>query len=442
MTGDSPNRHPPLPLLPAAVMNVLLIGSGGREHALAWKLAQSPLLSRLHAAPDNPGIAEHATLAPIDIADHAAVAVYCKANTIDFVVVGPEAPLVAGIVDDLAAAGIAAFGPSREAARLEGSKAFTKGLCDEAEIPTARYAAFTDADAAIAYVEANGAPIVVKADGLAAGKGVTVAATIAEAETAILDCFAGAHGAAGSEVVVEECVVGEEASFFALSDGESILPLAAAQDHKRAHDGDTGPNTGGMGAYSPTPAMTPALIERTMAEIVRPAIVAMRTRGTPFRGVLFAGLMLTAVGPKLIEFNVRFGDPETQTLMMRLDSDLLPLLLATTDGTLAQQDARWSDDAALSVVMAANGYPGEYDRGSVIAGVDRANALPGVKVFHAGTVLRDGELVANGGRVLNVSARGTTIAEARARAYAATSVIDWPGGFFRRDIGGRTVVPR
>jgi phosphoribosylamine--glycine ligase len=416
-------------------MNVLLLGSGGREHALAWKLARSPSLTRLHAAPGNPGIAGHATLAPVDMADHAAVAAYCKTNAIDFVVVGPEAPLVAGIVDDLASAGIRAFGPSRAAAELEGSKAFTKALCDEARIPTARYAAFTDADAAIAYVEANGAPIVVKADGLAAGKGVTVAATVAEAETAVLDCFAGAHGDAGREVVIEERLAGTEASFFALSDGEHVLPLAAAQDHKRAHDGDTGPNTGGMGAFSPTPAMTPALVEQTMSEIVRPAVAAMRRRGTPFRGVLFAGLMLTTDGPKLIEFNVRFGDPETQALMLRLESDLLPLLVASSAGTLASQQARWSDDAALTVVMAANGYPGAYDKGSEIRGLDRADALPGVKVFHAGTATRDGALVANGGRVLNVSARGATIAEARDRAYAAVAAIDLPGGFCRSDIG-------
>ena len=421
-------------------MNALLIGSGGREHALAWKIAQSPLLTALHAAPGNPGIARHAALASIDVTDHAAVVAWCKANAIDFVVVGPEAPLVAGLVDDLAAAGIRAFGPSRAAAQLEGSKAFTKALCDEAGIPTARYAAFTDADAAIAYVEANGAPIVVKADGLAAGKGVTVAATIAEAEAAIVDCFAGAHGAAGREVVIEECLVGEEASFFALSDGETVLPLGAAQDHKRAFDGDTGPNTGGMGAFSPTAAMTPALVERTLSEIVHPAITTMRKRGTPFRGVLFAGLMLTTEGPKLIEFNVRFGDPETQALMMRLDSDLLPLLHATADGTLANHSPAWSDDAALTVVMAANGYPGAYEKGSIIGGVARADALPGVKVFHAGTAIRDGALVASGGRVLNVSARGRTIAEARERAYAAVAAIDWPEGFFRSDIGGRSAI--
>jgi phosphoribosylamine--glycine ligase len=420
-------------------MNVLLIGSGGREHALAWKLAQSPQLTRLYATPGNPGIAEHATLALIDIADHAAVAAFCRANAIDFVVVGPETPLVAGIVDDLAAADIVAFGPSREAARLEGSKAYTKQLCDEAAIPTARYARFTGADEAIAYVRTQGAPIVVKADGLAAGKGVTVAATVAEAESAIADCFAGAYGAAGSSVVIEECLVGEEASFFVLSDGVDILPLATAQDHKRAHDGDTGPNTGGMGAYSPAPVMTPQLTGRALAEIVRPAIATMRARGAPFRGVLYAGLMLTADGPKLIEFNVRFGDPETQALMLRLDSDLLPLLVATTNGTLARQSAHWSADPALTVVMAARGYPGAYAKGGAIAGLDRADALPGTKVFQAGTALRGGHLVAGGGRVLNVTARGATIAQAQAHAYAAVTAIDFADGFCRTDIGARAI---
>ena len=420
-------------------MNVLLIGGGGREHALAWKIAQSPLLTRLHAAPGNPGIAEHAKIAAIDVADHAAVVEYCRAKAIDFVVVGPEAPLCAGIVDALAAAGIPAFGPSREAAQLEGSKAYTKGVCDEAGIPTSRYGRFTDAASARAYVRTEGAPIVVKADGLAAGKGVTVAATVAEAEAAVDACFAGEYGAAGAEVVIEECLAGEEASFFVLSDGVDILPLATAQDHKRAHDGDTGPNTGGMGAYSPAPAMTPELIERTLAEIVRPAIATMAKRGAPFRGVLYAGLMLTGDGPKLIEFNVRFGDPETQAMLMRLDSDLLPLLVASADGTLANRIATWSDDAALTVVMAANGYPGQYDKGLAIAGIERANALPGVHVFHAGTATRDGALVSAGGRVLNVSARGKTIAAARDRAYASIAAIDFPGGFCRTDIGARAL---
>jgi phosphoribosylamine--glycine ligase len=416
-------------------MNVLLIGSGGREHALAWKIARSPLLARLYAAPGNPGIAEHADIAGIDVVDHGAVVAFCRGKSIDLVVVGPEAPLVGGLVDDLAAAGIMAFGPGREAARLEGSKGYTKGLCDEARIPTARYQRFTDSVSARAYVRAEGAPIVVKADGLASGKGVTVAATVGQAESAIEACFAGAHGDAGKAVVVEECLAGEEASFFALSDGEAVLPRATAQDYKRALDGDRGPNTGGMGAISPAAAMTPELIERTLAEIVRPAIATMRKRGSPFRGLLYAGLMLTEWGPRLIEFNVRFGDPETQPLLMRLDSDLLPLLVAAADGTLARQEAGWSSDAALTVVMAAKGYPGTYQTGSVVSGIERADAMEGVKVFQAGTARRGGDIVAKGGRVLNVTARGATIAEARSRAYAAAATIDWPGGFFRADIG-------
>jgi phosphoribosylamine--glycine ligase len=420
-------------------MKVLLIGSGGREHALAWKLAQSPRLTKLYAAPGNPGIAEHAELAPLAVDDHAAVIAFCRANDVTFVVIGPEQPLVAGLADALSEAGIGAFGPSKAAAQLEGSKAFTKALCDEANIPTAAWRRFAEAEAARAYIRQTGEPIVVKADGLAAGKGVTVAATVDEAIAAIDACFAGAHGAAGAEVVIEECLVGEEASFFALSDGVTVVPLATAQDHKRVGDGDTGPNTGGMGAYSPAPAMTPALIERTLVEIVRPTVAAMAARGTPFRGVLYAGLMLTAEGPKLIEYNARFGDPETQALMLRLDSDLLELMRATAEGRLAGVTPRWSNDAALTVVMAAKGYPGAYAKGDPIRGIDSANALPGVKVFHAGTALSGGRLVANGGRVLNVTARGATIAEAKARAYAAVDVIDWPGGFCRRDIGWRAV---
>jgi phosphoribosylamine--glycine ligase len=418
-------------------MNVLLIGGGGREHALAWKLAQSPKLTRLLAAPGNPGIAEHATLAAIDITDHAAVVAFCRKERIGFVVVGPEAPLVAGLVDDLTAAGIAAFGPTRVAAQLEASKGYTKALCNEAGIPTAAWRRFTDADAAIAYIETEGAPIVVKADGLAGGKGVTVAATISEAIAAVEACFAGEYGVAGAEVIIEECLVGEEASFFALSDGNTVIPFATAQDHKRVGDGDTGPNTGGMGAYSPAPAMTTTLVERTMAEIIRPTVAAMAARGAPFRGVLYAGLMLTAAGPKLIEYNVRFGDPETQALMLRFDGDILDPLLATAEGRLSSVEPRWSGDAALIVVMAAKGYPGAYGKGSAIAGIDRADALSGVKVFHAGTANSGGGLVSAGGRVLNVTARGATIAEAQARAYAGVEAIDWPEGFCRRDIGAR-----
>ncbi len=421
-------------------MNILLIGSGGREHALAWKLSQSPHLAKLYAAPGNPGIAECAELVALDVADHPAVASFCRANSIDLVVVGPEGPLVAGIADDLAAYGIAVFGPSKEAARLEGSKGYTKQLCAEAGIPTAAWARFDDASAARAHAVVRGSPMVVKADGLAAGKGVTVAMTVAEAVAAIDDCFAGLHGAAGASVVIEDFLEGEEASFFVLSDGTTALPLATAQDHKRAHDGDIGPNTGGMGAYSPAPAMTLTLVARAMAEIIEPTLATMRARGAPFRGVLYAGLMFTTGGPKLIEYNVRFGDPETQVLMMRLEGDLLELLFASAHGRLAEiAPPGWREDAALTVVMAAKGYPGHYEKGSVIRGIDRADAIPGVKVFHAGTALREGQIVANGGRVLNVTARGATIGEAQARAYAAVDVIDWPEGFSRRDIGWRAV---
>jgi phosphoribosylamine--glycine ligase len=420
-------------------VRVLLIGGGGREHALAWKLAQSPLLTKLYAAPGNPGIAMHAELVALDIRDHAAVVGFARASRIDLVVVGPEAPLVAGLADDLGAAGIAAFGPRRAAARLEGSKAFTKELCAEAGIPTAAWRRFRDAEAASAYVRARGAPIVVKADGLAAGKGVVVAATVEEALAAVAACFAGVHGAAGAEVVVEDCLVGREASFFALSDGENVIPFGSAEDHKRVGDGDTGPNTGGMGAFSPSPLVTTDVTERVMARIVRPTVATLAARGTPYRGVLYAGLMLTAEGPQLIEYNVRFGDPECQALMLRLDSDLLELLALTATGGLAGLAPSWSAEAALTVVMAARGYPGAFSTGSRIGGLDRAAEIPGVVVFQAGTALRDGALVAQGGRVLNVSARGATIAEARARAYEAVAAIDWPDGFCRSDIGARAL---
>jgi phosphoribosylamine--glycine ligase len=416
-------------------MNILLIGSGGREHALAWKIAASPLVTKLYCAPGNAGIAQEAECVALDVADHAAVIGFCKQNRIDFVVVGPEAPLCAGIVDDLTAAGIKAFGPTKAAARLEGSKGFTKDLCVAHGIPTAAYARFTVAAPAKAYVRAQGAPIVIKADGLAAGKGVTVAANVAEAEAAI-DAIMSEPDAA---LVVEECLVGEEASFFALSDGETVLPLASAQDHKRVHDGDEGPNTGGMGAYSPAAIMTPAMTRRAMDEIVLPTVRAMRQMGCPYKGVLYAGLMITAAGPQLIEYNARFGDPETQVLMLRLKSDLVPALIAASDGMLKNFDLRWHDDAALTVVMAANGYPGAYARGSVIEGLDAAADVEGVEIFHAGTKADGGRIVANGGRVLNVSASGKTVAEAQARAYAAIDRIRWQGGFCRRDIGWRAV---
>ncbi len=416
-------------------MNVLLIGAGGREHALAWKLAQSPRLTRLAAAPGNPGIAEVAELVALDPADHDAVVGFCRREAIGLVVIGPEAPLVAGLVDALSAAGIKAFGPSAAAARLEGSKSFTKQICAEANIPTAAWRHFADADAAAAYVRERGAPIVVKADGLAAGKGVTVAESVEEALAAVAACFA----SPGVEVVIEECLRGEEASFFVLSDGTTALPFGTAQDHKRVGDGDTGPNTGGMGAYSPAPAMDESTVARVMDEIVNPTLRLMAERGTPFRGVLFVGLMLTAEGPKLIEYNVRFGDPECQTLMPRLASDLLDLMLATAEGRLAEISPAWRAEAALCVVMAARGYPGAYHRGAPVGGLGAAEKLPGIKVFHAGTAIQDGRLVAGGGRVLGITALGATIAEAQKRAYAAVAVIDWPGGFCRTDIGWRAV---
>jgi phosphoribosylamine--glycine ligase len=418
-------------------MNILLLGSGGREHALAWKIAASPLTDRLYCAPGNAGIAQEAECVALDIADHAAVIAFCRTGKIDFVVVGPEAPLVAGIVDDLEAAGIKAFGPTRAAAQLEGSKGFTKDICRANAIPTAAYERFTAAEPAKAYVRARGAPIVVKADGLAAGKGVVVAQTVAEAEAAIDMICADAQ--LGSELVVEEFLQGEEASFFVLSDGEHALPLATAQDHKRVYDGEQGPNTGGMGAYSPAPVMTSQMTQRALDEIVAPTIRAMKRMGAPYKGVLYAGLMITAEGPKLIEYNVRFGDPETQVLMLRLKSDLVPALVASRDGMLRSFDLRWHDAAALTVVMAANGYPGSYRRGSVIEGLDAAAEVDGVEVFHAGTKADNGRVLANGGRVLNVSALGRTVGEAQARAYAAVDRIRWPDGFCRRDIGWQAV---
>lgn len=420
-------------------MNILLLGSGGREHALAWKLAASPLTDRLICAPGNAGMAQEAECVALDLADHKAVIALCKANKIDFVVVGPEAPLVAGLADDLEAAGFKTFGPSKAAAQLEGSKGFTKDLCRANNIPTAAYERFKSAEPAKAYVRKQGMPIVIKADGLAAGKGVIIPESLAEAEAAIDMMFGGGLGQAGAEVVVEEFLVGEEASFFALCDGENAIPLASAQDHKRVGDGDTGPNTGGMGAYSPAPVMTPEITARTMDEIVRPTLAAMKKMGAPFKGVLFAGLMITRQGPKLIEYNVRFGDPETQVLMLRLMSDFLPALIAARDGQLKSFDLRWYPDAALTVVMAANGYPGDYQRGTAIEGLDAAGEVEGVEVFHAGTKADGGKVRANGGRVLNVSARGKTVSEAQARAYQAIGRIKWPEGFCRRDIGWQAV---
>ena len=416
-------------------MNILLIGSGGREHALAWKIAASAELAKLWCAPGNAGIAREAECIALDVADHAAVVAFCKANKVDLVVVGPEAPLAAGIVDDLAAAGIKAFGPSKAASQLESSKGFTKDLCKANNIPTAAYERFKDAAAAKAYVHAQGALIVVKADGLAAGKGVVVAMTLAEADAALDALFS----SAGAEAVIEEFMEGEEASFFVLCDGDHALPLATAQDHKRAFDGDKGPNTGGMGAYSPAPVMTDAMIARTMDEIIRPTLRAMKDKGMPYKGVLFAGLMITAEGPKLIEYNVRFGDPETQVLMMRMMSDLVPALMAAVDGELQHFDLRWYPQSALTVVMAAKGYPGDYIKGSVISGLDEAGSLEGVEIFHAGTKSDGARILANGGRVLNVTAIGDNVGQAQQRAYQAVDRIQWPEGFCRRDIGWQAI---
>jgi phosphoribosylamine--glycine ligase len=418
-------------------MKVLLIGSGGREHALAWKLVQSPRLTELYAAPGNPGIAEHAQLVPLDIDDQQAVVRFCLERAVALVVVGPEAPLVAGLADVLRDNNIAAFGPSAAAAQLEGSKGFTKDLCALYGIPTGAYKRFTTADDAKTYVTEQGAPIVVKADGLAAGKGVTVAMTVEEALAAIDDCFDGAFGSAGAEVVVEAYLDGEEASFFCLSDGKTALALATAQDHKRVGDGDTGPNTGGMGAYSPAPVMTPDMVERTMKEIIEPTIRGMAESGYPFTGVFFAGLMITAKGPELIEYNVRFGDPECQVLMMRLKSDLLELLYAAASGSLDKVSAEWSDDVALTVVMASKGYPEHYDKGTPIADLPETGS--GEKIFHAGTALQNGGLVATGGRVLNVTATGKSAGDAKAAAYRLVDQVRWENGFCRRDIGWRAV---
>ncbi len=418
-------------------MIILLIGSGGREHALAQAIAASPLCRRLLVAPGNPGTALHGTNVALDVADHAAVAAFCGQEGVDFVVVGPEAPLVAGIVDHLEAFGIRCFGPSAAAARLEGSKAFTKELATAFDIPTAAFARFTDAAAAKAHVRAAGAPIVIKADGLAAGKGVVVAASVAEAEAAV-EALLG-DGSGEAEIVIEECLVGEEASVFALCDGTRAIPLGTAQDHKRAFDGDLGPNTGGMGAYSPAPLVTAALEAEIMDRIVRPTLDGMRRRGTPFTGILYAGLMITAEGPKLIEYNVRFGDPEAQVVLPRLRTDLLAAMVAARDGVLDQVAPSWSDVTALTVVMAARGYPGPVERGSVIRGIAAAERLEGVQVFQAGTAQEGDDLVAAGGRVLAVTALAPTLAEAQRRAYAGVAAIDWPEGFWRSDIGGRAV---
>ena len=420
-------------------MNVLILGGGGREHALAWAISQSADCARLLAAPGNAGIAKIAECVDLNIENGEAVAAFARAKSIDLVVVGPEAPLVAGVADDLRAAGVSVFGPGKEAARLEASKAFTKEICDAASAPTAGYAHFTEAAPAKTYLDSQSLPIVIKADGLAAGKGVIIAETRAEADAAIDDMLGGAFGAAGAEVVIEEFMTGEEASFFVLCDGESVLPLATAQDHKRAHDGDKGPNTGGMGAYSPAPVMTAEVEARALDEIVKPCLAEMARRGAPYQGVLYAGLMIENGAPRLVEYNVRFGDPECQVLMMRLGSDLLPALKACADGRLAEAVLHWRPEPAMTVVLAARGYPGGYAKGEAIGGLADAAADPDVEIFHAGTKAGEGGVLSNGGRVLNVTARGETIAAARDKAYAAIEKIDWPGGFHRTDIGWRAL---
>jgi phosphoribosylamine--glycine ligase len=421
-------------------MRVLVVGSGGREHALCWAIAASPLCGKLYCAPGNAGIAEEAECVKIAAMDFDGLVGFCLGAAIDFVVVGPEQPLVAGLIDRLEASGIAAFGPSKEAAALEGSKGFTKDFCTRHAIPTAGYRRFADAESAKAYIAAQPMPIVVKADGLAAGKGVTIAHSVAAAQAAVDEAMlAGRFGAAGAELVVEAYLAGEEASFFALVDGSHALPLAGAQDHKAVGDGDTGPNTGGMGAYSPAPCLTAEIEAEIMARIIAPTVAAMAEEGRPFKGVLFAGLMLTESGPQLIEYNARFGDPECQVLMMRLKSDLLPALIAARDGTLKDFDLRWRDETALCVVLAAQGYPGEPVQGTEIRGLDGAASRDGVKIFHAGTRRNGDRILADGGRVLGVTALGLNAAEAQTKAYAAVGRIRWPEGFCRNDIGWRAV---
>lgn len=420
-------------------MNILILGSGGREHALAWAIKQNPKTDRLIVAPGNAGMSQLAECADIDILSGQTVVTFCEENAIDFVVIGPEAPLAAGVADATRAAGLLTFGPSAAAAKLEASKSFTKEICDACAAPTAAYARFNEAAPARTYVQAKGAPIVVKADGLAAGKGVIVAMTTEEALAAIDDMFGGEFGTAGAEVVIEEFMTGEEASFFILTDGTHALPIGTAQDHKRVGDGDTGPNTGGMGAYSPAPVLTDAVAAQAMEQIVLPTIREMARRGTPYQGVLYAGLMIENGRARLVEYNARFGDPECQVLMMRLGAQALDLLLACAEGRLAETRAQWADDHALTVVMATRGYPGTYAKGSVIHGLDALPETSSQMVFHAGTTLQDGQITATGGRVLNVTARGATLAEARAKAYAMVDAIDWPEGFCRRDIGWRAL---
>ena len=420
-------------------MNILILGSGGREHSLAWAVMQNPKCDKLIVAPGNAGIAEIAECASFDIMDGSVVVEFCAANAIDFVIIGPEAPLAAGVSDDLRAAGLSVFGPSAAAAALEASKAFTKEIRDACAAPTAAYGHFTDAATARAYVSQQGAPIVIKADGLAAGKGVIIAMTETEALAAVDTMFDGTFGDAGAEVVIEEFMEGEEASFFLLCDGDTVLPIGTAQDHKRVGDGDTGPNTGGMGAYSPAPVLSDAIAQKALDEIIRPCVAEMAARGMPYQGVLYAGLMIKDGQPRLVEYNVRFGDPECQVLMMRLGAQAFDLMQAAAEGRLSEMKVNWAQDHALTVVMVADGYPGAYEKGSVIKALEALPQDSTNMVFHAGTTLREGVITASGGRVLNVTARGDTLAEARERAYQMVDQIDWPEGFCRRDIGWRAL---
>ncbi|MCT4607954.1 MAG: phosphoribosylamine--glycine ligase [Pelagimonas sp.] len=420
-------------------MNILILGGGGREHALAWATLQNPKCDKLIVAPGNAGIAQIAECASLDINDGGAVAEFAQENAIDMVIVGPEAPLAAGVADRLREAGLLVFGPSAAAARLEASKSFTKEICDAAQAPTAAYGHFTDAEAAKDYVRTQGAPIVVKADGLAAGKGVIIAQTTQEAEEAIDDMFGGAFGGAGAEVVIEEFMTGEEASFFVLVDRETCLPIGTAQDHKRVGEGDTGLNTGGMGAYSPAPVLSDEIAQKALDEIVRPTMTEMAKRGMPYQGVLYVGLMIENGAPRLVEYNVRFGDPEGQVLMLRLGAQALDLMQACAEGRLDQAQVNWASDHAMTVVLAANGYPGSYEKDTVIKGLGDLPEDSHHMMFHAGTSEKDGQIVATGGRVLNATARGATLQEARDRAYALVDGVDWPEGFVRRDIGWRAL---
>jgi len=422
-------------------MNILILGGGGREHSLAWAVLQNPKCDRLVVAPGNAGIAAIADCATLDILDAVAVINFVEQEAIDFVIIGPEAPLVAGIGDRLRDAGVLVFGPSKAAAELEASKAFTKAICTAVGAPTAAYSHFTNALEAKAYAQTTSTPIVVKADGLAAGKGVIIADTIAEAETAIDYMFDGALGSAGAEVVIEEFMTGEEASFFVLCDGKDVLPIGTAQDHKRVGEADTGPNTGGMGAYSPTPALTDEVAERAMAEIIRPTVAEMARRGIPYQGVLYAGLMIEKGVPRLVEYNVRFGDPECQVLMMRLGAQALDLMQATAENRLAQAQVNWASDNAITVVMAANGYPGNYAKGETIHGLETLPETSNQMIFHAGTALKEGKITTSGGRVLNITARAAELAEAAQLAYELIGRIDYPAGFYRRDIGWRALAP-